>query len=119
MKFHFILFIVGVLFITAGYAKQMKPSCDKGVEVKFVPRTVFDEIQQGTAYTETDYGLGVDSSRKKDVDVPEWELWKGKDVNEETNQKYDVTYWRRGDEKWEDKYNPNNTNNSLIIPPPE
>jgi len=91
MKFHFILFIVGILFITAGYAKQMKPSCDKGVEVKFVPRAVFDEIRQETAYTETDYGLGVDTSHKGDVVVPEWEFWKGKDVNERTQQQFDVT----------------------------
>jgi|TARA_Y100000389_G_C17305122_1_gene434980 hypothetical protein len=57
MKFHFILFVIGVLFITAGYAKQMKPSCSKGVEVRFVPRTVYDEISQGKAFTESDFGL--------------------------------------------------------------
>ena len=52
MRFNLILFIIGILFITAGYAKQMKPSCDKGIEVKYVPRTVYDEMMQGKAYTE-------------------------------------------------------------------
>ena len=47
-----IFLIMGILFITAGYAKQMKPSCDKGIEVKYVPRTVYDEMMQGKAYTE-------------------------------------------------------------------
>ena len=66
INFVFILFIVGVLFITTGYAKQMKPSCVDGVEVKFIPRSVYDEISQGTAFTESDdkinmnkkYGMG-------------------------------------------------------------
>jgi hypothetical protein len=40
--------------ISIGYAKQMKPSCDKGLEIKYVPRTVFDEISQGKAFTEMD-----------------------------------------------------------------
>jgi hypothetical protein len=91
MKFHFILFIVGVLFITIGYAKQMKPSCDKGVEVRFVPRNVFDEISQGKAYTERDdiidltgnFGLGVSKidieNRKKEI------LERQEQINEETD----------------------------------
>ena len=52
MKFHFIVFVVGILFITAGYAKQMKPSCSQGVEIRFVPRNVYDEIMQGKPYSE-------------------------------------------------------------------
>ena len=34
MKITLLLFIIGVLLITAGYAQQMKPSCEKGIEVK-------------------------------------------------------------------------------------
>tara|TARA_Y100000389_G_scaffold687_1_gene701 strand:+ start:251 stop:439 length:189 start_codon:yes stop_codon:yes gene_type:complete len=52
MKISLVFLIMGILFITAGYAKQMKPSCAKGLEVKYVPRTVYDEIMQGKAYTE-------------------------------------------------------------------
>ena len=52
MKLSLIFLILGILLITAGYAKQMKPSCDKGLEVKYVPRTVYDDIMQGKAFTE-------------------------------------------------------------------
>ena len=52
MKTSLIFLIMGILFITAGYAKQMKPSCDKGIEVKYLPRTVYDEMMQGKAFTE-------------------------------------------------------------------
>tara|TARA_Y100001980_G_C14187844_1_gene56337 strand:- start:173 stop:331 length:159 start_codon:yes stop_codon:yes gene_type:complete len=52
MKINLILFIIGVLFIVNGYAHQMVPSCDKGVEVKFVPRDVFDEISNSKPYAE-------------------------------------------------------------------
>jgi len=53
MKVSLLLFILGTLLITAGYAKQMKPPCSQGIEVKYVPRTVYDEIMQGKAYTES------------------------------------------------------------------
>ena len=52
MKINFIIFIVGILFIVNGYAQQMSPSCDKGVDVKFVPRDIFDEISRSKPYTE-------------------------------------------------------------------
>lgn len=54
MNFVLIMFITSILMISIGYAKQMKPSCDKGLEIKYVPRTVFDEISQGKAFTEMD-----------------------------------------------------------------
>lgn len=55
MRFHLLLFILGFLMITAGYAKQNIPSCGSdSVRVKFVPRTVFDEISQEKAFTELD-----------------------------------------------------------------
>tara|TARA_A100001015_G_scaffold302494_1_gene390753 strand:- start:325 stop:546 length:222 start_codon:yes stop_codon:yes gene_type:complete len=59
MKFHFIVFVVGILFITAGYAKQMKPSCSQGVEIRFVPRNVYDQISQNKAFTESDKKLKI------------------------------------------------------------
>lgn len=52
MKLSLILFITGTLLITAGYAKQMKPSCEKGIEVKYVPRNVFDQLEQSKPYSE-------------------------------------------------------------------
>lgn len=47
-----IILIAGILFITAGYAHQVIPSCEKGIEIKFVPRDVYDEIAQGKPYSE-------------------------------------------------------------------
>ena len=52
MKISLILFILGILLTTAGYAHQMKPSCEKGIEVKYVPRDVFDELESSRPYTE-------------------------------------------------------------------
>ena len=52
MKISLLLFIIGVLLITAGYANQLKPSCDQGIEVKYVPRDVFDELESSRPYTE-------------------------------------------------------------------
>ncbi len=52
MKITLILFVLGILLITAGYSQQMSPSCDKGIEVKYVPRDVFDELERSKPYTE-------------------------------------------------------------------
>jgi len=52
MKIVLILFILGILLITTGYAHQMRPSCEKGIEVKYVPRNVFDQLEQSKPYSE-------------------------------------------------------------------
>jgi hypothetical protein len=52
MKINLIIFIIGILFIVTGYAHQMSPSCEKGIDVKFVPRDVFDEISRSKPFTE-------------------------------------------------------------------
>ena len=52
MKISLLLFVLGTLFITAGYAHQMKPSCEKGIEVKYVPRDVFEELESSRPYSE-------------------------------------------------------------------
>uniref|UniRef100_A0A6C0FC10 Uncharacterized protein n=1 Tax=viral metagenome TaxID=1070528 RepID=A0A6C0FC10_9ZZZZ len=44
MKLSLLLFIIGVLFITAGYTQQLDPGCKKGSEVRIVPRNVYDQI---------------------------------------------------------------------------
>lgn len=44
MKLSLLLFIIGVLFITAGYTQQLDPGCKKGAEVRIVPRNVYDQI---------------------------------------------------------------------------
>jgi len=52
MKLSLILFITGALLITAGYAKQMKPSCEKGIDVKYLPRNVYDQIEESKPFSE-------------------------------------------------------------------
>jgi hypothetical protein len=52
MKISFTLFVIGIIFIIIGYASQVAPSCDKGIDVKFVPRDVFDELSRSKPYTE-------------------------------------------------------------------
>jgi|TARA_Y100001958_G_C21248511_1_gene581356 hypothetical protein len=52
MKLSLILFITGMLLITAGYAQQMKPTCEKGIEVKYIPRNVYDQIEESKPYSE-------------------------------------------------------------------
>ena len=37
MRLSLLLFIIGVLFVTAGYAQSMKPECERGSEVRIVP----------------------------------------------------------------------------------
>ncbi len=54
MRFNLMIFVLGILFITAGYAHQMRPSCKKGIEVKYVPRNVYDEIMKSKPYSEED-----------------------------------------------------------------
>jgi len=44
IKLSLILFISGILLITAGYANNMKSDCDPKVEIKYVSRNVYDEI---------------------------------------------------------------------------
>ena len=44
MKLSLLLFIIGVLFITAGYTHQLNPECNEGSEVRVVPRNVYDQI---------------------------------------------------------------------------
>ena len=52
MNVSLMLFVTGMLLITAGYAQQMKPSCEKGIEVKYVPRNVFDQLEDSKPYSE-------------------------------------------------------------------
>jgi|TARA_X000001036_G_scaffold417387_1_gene435317 hypothetical protein len=47
-----IIFMMGIFFITAGYANQVKPSCKEGVEIKYVTKDLYDEISQEKPYME-------------------------------------------------------------------
>lgn len=47
-----IIFILGIFFITAGYANQMKPTCKDGTEIKYVTKDLYDELSQEKPYME-------------------------------------------------------------------
>ena len=44
--------MIGIFFISAGYANQVKPSCKEGVEIKYVAKDLYDEISQEKPYME-------------------------------------------------------------------
>ena len=46
MRLSLLLFIIGIIFITAGYTNQLNPRCKSGSEVRIVPRNVYDQIIQ-------------------------------------------------------------------------
>ena len=55
MKISFVLLVIGLICITAGYVNQIAPQCKKGVEVKIVPRNVYDEILENQTLAEEIY----------------------------------------------------------------
>ena len=46
VRLSLLLFIIGILFITSGYSIQLDDKCNKGTEVRIVPRNVYDQIIQ-------------------------------------------------------------------------
>mgnify|MGYP006126075585 FL=1 len=44
MRLAFIIFMIGLFLIVAGYVNQVSPQCKEGVEIRVVPRSVYDEI---------------------------------------------------------------------------
>lgn len=48
MRISLLFFILGLTFITIGYAYQVSPSKDESREIEFVPRNVYDQIVEST-----------------------------------------------------------------------
>ena len=46
MRISLLFFILGITFITIGYAYQVSPSKDESREIEFVPRNVYDQISR-------------------------------------------------------------------------
>ena len=44
MRIDLILFFLGSMFIIMGYVNQISPTCNEGIDVKIVPRNVYDQI---------------------------------------------------------------------------
>ena len=48
-KISLILFIIGIIFISIGYANDLNPNKNINREIEFVPRSVYDEIVMSTS----------------------------------------------------------------------
>jgi len=44
MNLSLLLFTLGIILISIGYAHQKSPLCSQGVDIRIVPRNVYDEI---------------------------------------------------------------------------
>ena len=44
MRLSLLIFIIGSLFILAGYVQSISPQCENGTAVRIVPRNVYDQI---------------------------------------------------------------------------
>ena len=44
MNLSFILFIIGILCMVSALANYHKKNCNNDIEIKYVPRDVYDEI---------------------------------------------------------------------------
>tara|TARA_A100000164_G_C21552345_1_gene605670 strand:- start:73 stop:252 length:180 start_codon:yes stop_codon:yes gene_type:complete len=55
MNISLLLFTLGILMIVAGYTNQISPKCNDGVNVRIVPRNVYDEILHNQELTDKIY----------------------------------------------------------------
>ena len=44
MRLSLLLFVIGIICIVSGYVQQLDPQCKDKVEVKIVPRNVYDQL---------------------------------------------------------------------------
>ena len=50
-----VIFTLGVIMVVAGYTNQISPKCNDGVNVRIVPRNVYDEILHNQELTDKIY----------------------------------------------------------------
>ena len=55
MNLSLVLFTLGVIMITTGYTNQISPQCNQDVQVKIVPRRVYEEILMDQELTDSMY----------------------------------------------------------------
>ena len=55
MNIALVLFTLGIIFIVAGYTNQVSPKCNQELQVKVVPRPVYDEILKNQELTNEIY----------------------------------------------------------------
>jgi len=44
MKLSLLLFTLGIIFVTSGYVQQLDPKCKSDVEIRILPRNVYDQL---------------------------------------------------------------------------
>ena len=44
MKISLLMFIIGVMFIIAGYVQQLDPKCKNNTEIRIIPRNIYDQL---------------------------------------------------------------------------
>lgn len=54
MKFNLLIFIISCIFIIMGYVKQNNPDCKKGERIKYVPMSVYQELESEKPFLEID-----------------------------------------------------------------
>ena len=52
MRLSLIIFIISIIFIIMGYVKQKNPNCKSGEKIKYVPMSVYQELESETPYME-------------------------------------------------------------------
>ena len=51
MKLSLLLFVLGIILVSIGYAHQKSPMCKSGTDIRIVPRNVYDEITLDSVIT--------------------------------------------------------------------
>ncbi len=52
MRFNFLIFIISIIFIIMGYVKQNNPDCKQGEKIKYVPMSVYQELESEKPFLE-------------------------------------------------------------------
>ena len=50
MRLNLIVFIMGMVFIVIGYVKQIKPNCKESQTIKYIPLSVYQELESDKPY---------------------------------------------------------------------
>tara|TARA_B100001094_G_scaffold190554_1_gene184506 strand:- start:7968 stop:8129 length:162 start_codon:yes stop_codon:yes gene_type:complete len=50
MRLNLIVFIMGMVFIVIGYVKQIKPNCKDSQTIKYIPLSVYQELESDKPY---------------------------------------------------------------------
>ena len=52
MRLSLLIFILSIVFIIMGYVKQNNPNCKQGEKIKYVPMSVYQELESEKPFLE-------------------------------------------------------------------